>query len=93
MSSPGQAQSILNQMVAQVKKDVDPLIKFVEKRLREENEEQAERFLKAHEDFCLQDLSPVLKETTGMETSSATVRLRPSVCGTDGFFAASFLKR
>lgn len=61
--------------------------------LREENEEQAERFLKVHEDFCLQDLSPVLKETTGMETSSATVRLRPSVCGTDGFFAASFLKR
>ncbi len=38
LSSPGQAQSILNQMVAQVKKDVDPLIKFVEKRLREENE-------------------------------------------------------
>lgn len=38
LSSPGQAQSILNQMVAQVKADVDPLIRFIEKRLREENE-------------------------------------------------------
>ena len=38
LSSPSQAQNVLNQMVAEVKKDVDPLIKYIEKRLREENE-------------------------------------------------------
>ncbi len=35
--NPHQAQSVLNQMVDEVKRDVAPLLQFVEKRLREEN--------------------------------------------------------
>lgn len=60
--------------------------------LREENENRAERFLSAHPEFISEDLAPVLKEKTGIETTEKTVRLFPSVYGTDGFFAASFLR-
>ena len=60
--------------------------------LREENENRAERFLSAHPEFISEDLAPVLKEKTGIETTEKTVRLFPSVHGTDGFFAASFLR-
>lgn len=60
--------------------------------LAEENEEQIDRFLSRHPDFHLQDLSVPLKEKTGVETCSKTVRLKPSVHGTDGFFAASLVR-
>ena len=58
-----------------------------------ENEDQAAAFIQNHADFVMEDLAPVLKKTTGLEQSGKTIRLRPSVCKTDGFFAASFIKK
>ena len=58
-----------------------------------ENEEQASGFLERHQEFQLQDLSVVLERLTGRKETTKTVRLSPSVDQTDGFFAASFIKK
>lgn len=57
-----------------------------------ENENQVRAFLQSHNDFKLEDLSPVLENLTGQKRTDKTVRLNPSVFQTDGFFAASFIK-
>ncbi|MBP3404134.1 MAG: RsmB/NOP family class I SAM-dependent RNA methyltransferase [Alphaproteobacteria bacterium] len=58
-----------------------------------ENENQVRAFLQSHNDFKLEDLSPVLENLTGQKRTDKTVRLNPSVFQTDGFFAASFIKK
>lgn len=58
-----------------------------------ENEDQVRAFLQNHNDFKLEDLSPVLENLTGQKRTDKTVRLNPSVFQTDGFFAASFIKK
>ncbi len=58
-----------------------------------ENEDQVRAFLQNHNDFKLEDLSPVLENLTGQKRTDKTVRLNPSVFRTDGFFAASFIKK
>lgn len=60
---------------------------------REENEAQIERFLKALPEFEQEDLSPVFEALTGSEITGPVCRLSPSVCKTDGFFAASMKRR
>lgn len=91
------------QIIETQQKILDKACRFVKKNGRlfyitcsldaAENEDQAAAFIQNHTDFVPEDLSPVLKETTGIEQSGKTVRLRPSVCETDGFFAASFVKK
>lgn len=91
------------QIIETQQKILDKACRFVKKNGRlfyitcsldaAENEDQAAAFIQDHTDFVPEDLSPVLKETTGIEQSGKTVRLRPSVCETDGFFAASFVKK
>lgn len=91
------------QIIETQQKILDKACRFVKKNGRlfyitcsldaAENEDQAATFIQNHTDFVPEDLSPVLKETTGIEQSGKTVRLRPSVCETDGFFAASFVKK
>ncbi len=58
-----------------------------------ENEDQVRTFLQNHNDFKLEDLSPVLENLTGQKRTDKTVRLNPSVFRTDGFFAASFIRK
>ncbi len=58
-----------------------------------ENEDQVRTFLQNHNDFNLEDLSPVLENLTGQKRTDKTVRLNPSVFRTDGFFAASFIRK
>ena len=58
-----------------------------------ENEDQVRAFLQNHNDFKLEDLSPVLENLTGKKGTAETIRLSPSVFRTDGFFAASFIKK
>ena len=58
-----------------------------------ENEDQVRAFLQNHNDFKLEDLSPVLENLTGQKRTDKTVRLNPSVFQMDGFFAASFIKK
>lgn len=58
-----------------------------------ENEEQADAFLKRHPDFEAQDLNPLFNSLTGLSTKTKTIRIRPSELKTDGFFAASFIKK
>ena len=58
-----------------------------------ENENQVRAFLQSHNDFKLEDLSLVLENLTGQKRTDKTVRLNPSVFQTDGFFAASFIKK
>lgn len=58
-----------------------------------ENEDQARAFLQTRDDFELENLAPVLEELTGRKGTAETVRLSPSVFRTDGFFAASFIKK
>lgn len=58
-----------------------------------ENEDQARLFLQNHNDFELENLAPVLGKLTGKEGTVETIRLSPSVFHTDGFFAASFIKK
>lgn len=60
---------------------------------RAENEDQTADFLKRHPDFSVENLSPVLERLTGRWSPDATVRLSPAVFGTDGFFAASFIRK
>lgn len=60
---------------------------------RAENEDQTADFLKRHPDFSVENLSPVLERLTGRRSPDATVRLSPAVFGTDGFFAASFIRK
>lgn len=91
------------QIIETQQKILDKACRFVKKNGRlfyitcsldaAENEDQAAAFIQNHTDFVPEDLSPVLKKTTGIEQSGKTVRLRPSVCETDGFFAASFVKK
>lgn len=91
------------QIIETQQKILDKACRFVKKNGRlfyitcsldaAENEDQVAAFIQNHTDFVSEDLSPVLKETTGIEQSGKTVRLRPSVCETDGFFAASFVKK
>lgn len=91
------------QIIETQQKILDKACRFVKKNGRlfyitcsldaAENEDQAAAFIQNHTDFVPEDLSPVLKKTTGIEQSGKTVRLRPSVCKTDGFFAASFVKK
>lgn len=91
------------QIIETQQKILDKACRFVKKNGRlfyitcsldaAENEDQAAAFIQNHTDFVPEDLSPVLKEITGIEQSGKTVRLRPSVCETDGFFAASFVKK
>lgn len=57
-----------------------------------ENEDQVRAFLQNHNDFKLEDLSPVLENLTGKKGTAETIRLSPSVFHTDGFFAASFIR-
>lgn len=91
------------QIIETQQKILDKACRFVKKNGRlfyitcsldaAENEDQAAAFIQNHTDFVPEDLSPVLKKTTGIEQSGKMVRLRPSVCETDGFFAASFVKK
>lgn len=61
---------------------------------RAENEDQAEAFLKQHPGFEPEDLAPVFLDITGRALEKGpSVRLLPSVHATDGFFAASFIRR
>jgi len=60
---------------------------------KEENEEQIDRFLKAHPEFDVVPLSQVWDEVWGKKPESEPfLRLSPRQSGTDGFFAA-ILKR
>lgn len=62
--------------------------------LAEENERQAERFLREHPDFVQVDVSEILDDRTGPLTMSTPyLQLRPDLHGTDGFFAAVFDRR
>jgi 16S rRNA (cytosine967-C5)-methyltransferase len=58
--------------------------------LREENEEQVERFLEIHPDFSLTPLSEVWQRSVGSDCplSGPMLRLSPARHGTDGFFVA-----
>ena len=56
--------------------------------LKEENQDQVERFLANHPDFELIDAAPVLSARTSLEIEGPFLSLRPDVHGTDGFFAA-----
>jgi 16S rRNA (cytosine967-C5)-methyltransferase len=58
--------------------------------LREENEEQVEKFLAGHADFSLLPIGAVWRETVGGDcpTREPTLRLSPARHGTDGFFVA-----
>lgn len=61
---------------------------------RAENEDQVEAFLKRHPDFQAQNLTPVFFNITGQALGKGpSVQLLPSEHGTDGFFAASFVRR
>jgi 16S rRNA (cytosine967-C5)-methyltransferase len=58
--------------------------------LREEDEEQAEKFLAAHPDFSLVPIAEVWREAVGEDcpTRDPMLRLSPARHGTDGFFVA-----
>ncbi|MBR1776970.1 MAG: RsmB/NOP family class I SAM-dependent RNA methyltransferase [Alphaproteobacteria bacterium] len=58
-----------------------------------ENEDQADAFLKRHTDFEIENLGPAFNRLTHQNITSKTVRLSPAKLHTDGFFAASFLKK
>ena len=58
-----------------------------------ENESQVAVFLQNHQEFELEDLRPVLERLTTIRMSEKTIRLHPSLLHTDGFFAASFIKK
>ena len=58
-----------------------------------ENEAQVAAFLKRHPDFEVEDLSPLFNKLTGLTVDTKTIRLRPSQLHTDGFFAASLIKK
>lgn len=61
---------------------------------RAENEEQAQAFLKKHNHFEAENLSSVFSSITGRTFEAGPfVRLLPSEHVTDGFFAASFVRR
>ena len=61
--------------------------------IEKENEEVASRFLERHPEFSLQSAHEILKRW-GVETdaSSAYLQLLPHRTGTDGFFAAVFVR-
>jgi 16S rRNA (cytosine967-C5)-methyltransferase len=61
--------------------------------LKEENEQQVDRFLAAHPDFDLIDAAPLLAARTALQIEGPYLKLRPDVHGTDGFFAAVFERR
>jgi 16S rRNA (cytosine967-C5)-methyltransferase len=61
--------------------------------LKEENQEQAERFLANHPDFELIDAAPILAARTSLQIEGPYLSLRPDVHGTDGFFAAIFERK
>jgi 16S rRNA (cytosine967-C5)-methyltransferase len=58
--------------------------------LREEDEEQIDKFLAAHADFTLLPIGGVWREAIGGDcpARSSTLRLSPARHGTDGFFVA-----
>lgn len=59
--------------------------------LREENEEQVEKFLETHPGFALVPLSEVWQHAVGSDYSfgEPMLRLSPARHGTDGFFVAA----
>lgn len=61
--------------------------------LKEENEQQVDRFLSAHPEFELIDAAPLLAARTPLQIEGPYLKLRPDVHGTDGFFAAVFERR
>jgi 16S rRNA (cytosine967-C5)-methyltransferase len=63
--------------------------------LREENEQQVERFLAAHPDFVLVPIAEVWAATIGgtPPEDAGTLRLTPARHGTDGFFVAVMQRR
>ncbi len=63
--------------------------------LREEDEEQIERFLAAHADFALVPVDEVWHEVIGTPPPSEDkmLRLTPARHGTDGFFVAVLVRR
>jgi len=63
--------------------------------LREENEDQAEKFLAAHPDFTLYPAAQAWAETIGGDCPGGDdyLRLTPARHGTDGFFVAILERR
>lgn len=61
----------------------------------EENLGQVKEFLSQHDDFMLEDLSPLLPENMADEpgVSSGYIQLLPHIHGMDGFFIARMRKR
>jgi 16S rRNA (cytosine967-C5)-methyltransferase len=62
--------------------------------LREEDEEQVERFLAAHADFALLPIGDIWPEAVGGDcpTREPMLRLSPARHGTDGFFVAAMAR-
>ena len=57
----------------------------------EENEQVVERFLTSHSDFSTEDAGAALR-AQGVACEGALLKLSPHLHGTDGFFAARFLR-
>jgi 16S rRNA (cytosine967-C5)-methyltransferase len=64
--------------------------------LEQENEEQIARFLDAHPEFSVEDLSQTLTQPEGQKSiisDKGFMRLNPANHGTDGFFTARLIKK
>lgn len=63
--------------------------------LEQENEAQVARFLDAHPEFSVEDLSQTLPQPEGQKSiisDKGFMRLNPATHGTDGFFTARLVK-
>lgn len=86
-------QAEILEKVAAVVKPEGRLIYATCSLLPEENEEQIEKFLKAHPEYKLADLASVWPDESTPPCAGSYMRLTPARHQTDGFFAAVLVRQ